>query len=167
MAHTLHPGQLTAVELTALTAALATRPEPNALCTAARLTQHLRDERLGALLLQACLGVDLGTLLTPATPNSDTSIEDVLLNAIVETAPLHTLEIRARLLERLRGAGHSQLEIDILSNHGTASEIADALPGIFAEGQALSLEHRERLLERSRDNEDHGSVVRALLASDA
>jgi len=159
----LHPEHLDTQDLTALTAALATRPEPSALCTAAHLTLHLKDDRLGALLLQACLGVDLGTLLTPASATSDASIEDVLLKAVVATAPLDTLDLRTRLLERLRGAGHSQLEVEILANHGTPPEIIDALPGILAEGTRLTQTQSERLIQRTAEDPESKSRIQALL----
>jgi len=159
----LYPEQLNAQELTALTAALTTRPEPRALCTAAHLTTHLEDSRLGALLLQACLSVDLGTLLTPASSTTDVSIEDLLLEAIVVTAALEDEETRSRLLMRLRGAGHSQHEVDILCAHGTASEIAQSLPGILAEGTQLTQAQHDRMLARSQDDLEHGAHVRRLL----
>ena len=163
----LHPNHLDTSELTALTAALATRPEANALCTAAHLTLHLNDARLGALLLQACLGIDLGTLLTPASTTGDASIEDVLLQAIVQTAQLDDAALRTRLLERLRGAGHSQLEVEILADHGTSVEILEALPGILAEGTRLTTTQRDRLDKRSQDDSDSGARVQALLSNEA
>lgn len=161
----LHPGQLDAAELTALAAALTTRPEPPALRAAAQLALHLNDERLGALLLQACLGVDLGTLLTPASPASDESIEDVLLHAIAHTAQLDAPDVRSRLLERLRGAGHSQRELAILVDHGDPLEIAEALPGLLAEGIQPTPTQRDRLIQRTHDDLDHAMPIQSLLAT--
>ena len=159
----LHPTHLQTEELTALAAALATRTEPGALQTAAKLTEHLKDARLGALLLQACMSIDLGALLTPLPSSNNDSVEDVLLRTIVQTADLNDPAIRTRLLTKLRETGHSDLELHILGHHGSALDIVQSLPGLLAEGITISDSQQQEILHRAAEDPDHEQTVRDLL----
>lgn len=112
--------------------ALASR-DPAAVSEAARLATRIAPEALSSLFPAAIDAQDTGVLLhaDPFIPHH--SVEDALLRAWAAVAP-DDPAVRTPLLERLRNAGLSDVEVSLLARHGSPAEIRTALPLVFIEG---------------------------------
>jgi len=117
----------------ALAAALLRGVDAGAAAEAARLGVALRSPEIGALLPHALGGLDMGTLLYVDPVFPEQSVEDALLLAWGSIGDRTDIEIRAKMLERLRNAGQPALELDVVCTHGSAEEIAAWIPSILIE----------------------------------
>ena len=131
-----------------LAAALMRMADPAALTEGIRIALALKLHELCPLFSAALSGVSLNLLLQPAPHHPDRSIEDCLLEALVQLMDGDDDLMRATVLTHLRNAGLHQQEFKLLTTHGSASELSTGLPAIFAESlpapQALlPLLHRD------------------------
>ena len=135
-------------ELIALAAALVVDPSPSAVAEGALLARALHEPRLGALLMGALAGLDLGVLLAPGANGSSVAVEDLVMETIVEIADLSEDNVRHALLTALRTAGRTDLELRTLTAYGSLDDIEQTRHGLEAEGVNLSPEDDDALKAR-------------------
>jgi hypothetical protein len=136
-------------EAVGLAAALIQRGTASAVCTGARLALSLKEASLGALLLHALDSLDVGELLMLDPFEKTNSTEDTLLqcaHGLVDVTDIHQ---RHALLAHLRRAGLASLELGILAEYGSTSEIRLWIPAILQEIHDLpTLEVLNLILKR-------------------
>jgi hypothetical protein len=115
-------------------ALLQQREDAGAVAEASRFAVQLGRKELGELVVMSLDAFDTALLLTADPLRPGASVEDALLEAAVRLGDLAVPELRARLLPRLRNAGLTSLECQILARHGTASEVLLWLPAVLTEG---------------------------------
>ncbi|MBW1881732.1 MAG: hypothetical protein JRI25_00165 [Deltaproteobacteria bacterium] len=115
-------------------ALLQQRGDAGAVSEAARLAVQLGRDELGELVVMSLDAFDTALLLTADPLHSGASVEDALLTAAVQLADLAIPEMRAQLLPRLRNAGLTGLECQLLAQHGDENEIRLWLPAVLTEG---------------------------------
>lgn len=135
-------------ELIALAAALVVDPSPAAVAEGAHLARALHEPRLGALLMGALAGLDLGVLLAPDANGSPVAVEDLVMETVVVIADLTEDDVRHVLLTALRTAGRTDLELRTLIAYGSLDDIEQTVLGLEAEGVTLSPEDDAALKAR-------------------
>lgn len=156
-------GQLEEPLAVGLAAALLRTEQPGALTEGARLAGQLKHPRLADMLAAAVSSHDVGLLLHPDPVVAGASVEDALLRAWANVADLARPDVRGSMLERLRNAGLTDVEVRVLGAHGTPEEIRRWLPAVFAEGAPRGVgEGLSTAL--SRGGEVTTAVLRVLLA---
>ena len=145
-------GALEHGEVVGLAAALIQRGKAATACEGARIAAALEDTSLGALLLHALDGLDIGELLTMDPIKGDCSTEDTLLNCAQSIVDIDDQAQRHALLAHLRRAGLADLEFNILCKAGSPSELRLWLPAILQEiGDLTSLEGLNLALQRGEE----------------
>lgn len=137
-------GRLPAELATGLCAAMVQSTEPALLCEGARLAAGLARPELGELLRLTFQAQDIGVLLTAdplaAAAGSPASVEDTLLSCWWRAANPADPAARAAMLAAARHAGRPELELGLLTAHGTAEELVTWLPGVLREGVTADTE---------------------------
>lgn len=146
-----------------LCAALLRASEGPAVAEGARLAVRLGEPALGALLLHALDGHDVGLLLQVDPGDPGRSVEDTLLRCAARAADLSDPATREPFLERLRNAALQAEELFTLCDHGTAEELARWLPAILTEGVPAAAE--AAVASRLARGDDGAALLRASLAS--
>src|SRR5688572_726307 len=83
-----------------------------------RLAAELANARLSSMIGAALEGHDVGVLLHPDPMVPGHSVEDALLRSWATVAPLADATVRGPLLERLRNAGITDVEVRVIGQHG-------------------------------------------------
>jgi hypothetical protein len=145
----LQTGALELAEAIGLAAALIQRGTAPAACEGARIALGLKDSSLGTLLLHALDGLDVGELLTIDPVDKNRSTEDTLLLCAHAIVDITDTDQRHALLAHLRRAGLPELELKILAEQGSTSEIRLWIPAILEEIHILpSLDALNQILSR-------------------
>lgn len=120
----------------ALVAALLQDPTATTLVECTHLARALGGHDLGAVLSSASEAHDVGVLLVAAPGEDNRSVEDVLLLAATALVDATDDVLRRALLERLRNAGLSTAELQLLARGGSPEDVRTWLPSILLEGGA-------------------------------
>jgi hypothetical protein len=136
-------------EAIGLAAALIQKGTAATACEGARLAAQLNEPSLGALILHALDGLDIGELLTIDPVTGDGSTEDTLLICGQRIIDHSDKNQRHALLIHLRRAGLTENEFALLTSSGSPTEIRLWLPAILQEVESLvSLEPLNHILAR-------------------
>lgn len=117
-----------------LAAGMLRTTQPPLIAEGARLAARLGETQLAPLLPHALDAHDVGVLLSQDPVIPGRSVEETLLRAWADLAPVHDPVTRADLLARLRRASLGDVELAVLVRHGTADEIRRLLPDVLVEG---------------------------------
>lgn len=126
---TLEPDMVRGLAATLIQARL-----PGALTEGARVAAGAKMPEFADLIRLALDAHDVGLLLSPDPFFSESSVEDVLLEAWVSLAPVADPEVRAALLGRLRHAGLPRQELQVLLTSGDEDELDRWMPAVLSEG---------------------------------
>lgn len=126
-------GALEAKLAIGLGAALIQHPNPVAVAEGARLAVALHPSPLGDMVVLALDAHDAGLLLQVDPAGDGASVEDSLLRSAVKVARLSEPFLRDRVLTRLRHAGLPDLELQVLAEHGSLSELQTWIPALLEE----------------------------------